>query len=795
MPITISKTVEPNILFLVDMGNATLEAAYTGTGYYYPLSFKSPLTLQGNTPYYASNATLVSVGFGGCGKSCPSTIGTNAVSLAGSILPVALTATGASLTVTGTATALPQYTIDNLTDTFNPATKYYGIFDPERCYIYGANSFEIGADSSARKGKGNYSAPCPNTKWDGNFLNWLAMRKQEIIQKVLVGGSGHTTPAQANLDGTANSLGGEPDTGENGATTTCSTGGGGTTACWRYVKYVPEATMTGRVPDALLNVVTAITDGTTMMALSGMFFGVGGGKIFINDNASIDPFDAASGSQRNIKVDLTSEPDVPSGTGSFTSPSCDETTPIDTTIFAGHRVCYQREQSLGLFQTMQTSNMHVGVMMVNASTGKGGSLFFGFDQAYNANVVATLRNKKVAAQAPLAESLYEALCLFRKEQGPCYANSGDAASWGTNYTTATNTTSDPFYYVKYNKMVECCKNYVLMISPGIGIADGNNPDLQTPFPVGSTINPAYTANVGVKASTSAGDAASAAAGDRLDDVALYGHTQDLRSSLGGKQVITFYGVNALGRLQGATLLASAAKYGGFQDRNGDGTSNFTPTSGQTCNYLPGSNLNPGGTGPFYSDPEWDAHGPNESDPPDCIPDTFYDASDGYSLIASIQNAINDIMKKSSSGTSISVLASSSSGEGSIYQAYFYPETTEGSRKVNWTGYFQGLFVDGFGNLREDRGGPSGAPDARLVYTDDPIITTTVDQTTNDVMVQRFMDADGNGMPDSTTPYETVPLRLAQGLWEAGKKLALRDISTNPRNLFAWVDKNNDGVVD
>ena len=35
----------------------------------------------------------------------------------------------------------------------------------------------------------------------------------------------------------------------------------------------------------------------------------------------------------------------------------------------------------------------------------------------------------------------------------------------------------------------------------------------------------------------------------------------------------------------------------------------------------------------------------------------------------------------------------------------------------------------------------------------------------------------------------------QGIWEAGKKLALRDLTASPRNLITWVDADNDGVVD
>ena len=53
-------------------------------------------------------------------------------------------------------------------------------------------------------------------------------------------------------------------------------------------------------------------------------------------------------------------------------------------LYAGARVCYQRDRSLGLFQKMRTDNMHVAVMFINASTGQGGSLQFAFDDNFNA---------------------------------------------------------------------------------------------------------------------------------------------------------------------------------------------------------------------------------------------------------------------------------------------------------------------------------------------------------------------------------------------------------------------------
>jgi type IV pilus assembly protein PilY1 len=419
-------------------------------------------------------------------------------------------------------------------------------------------------------------------------------------------------------------------------------------------------------------------------------------------------------------------------------------------------------------------------MFINASTGQGGSLQFGFDDKFNAASVTNIRNQHLAANAPLAESLYEGLCLFKKSQGPCYSNSG---SWSTGYSSGgIGAAGDPFFFSSMNQMVRCAKCFVLMISPGKGVLDGDAPDLQSPFGnlfTGTNIGIDYT-----QAPSSMTAAAAKAAGDRLDDVAYYGRTHDLRSDLSGTQSVSFYAVNALGGPNGAALLASAAKYGGFDDRNSDNAVDLTGT--QTCTYPTGSKL---GSGASTSNPEWDLD-------KDCVPDTFFDASEGGDLEAQINAAIAAILKKAASGTSISVLASSSTGEGALFQAFFYPSTYEGINEIKWTGFVQGLFVDPFGNLREDRGGSGGAADGKLVYSDDNIVVTRTDATSGDVVVDRYYDVSPvDGVADSVTPYETVSLREMQGIWEAGKKLALRDISSSPRNLITWVDLDNDGVVD
>ncbi len=724
-PAFLSQSVPPNILFLVDMGNFTLEAAYSGTGHRYPISFKTGTATDN---LLAANVTVT--GF----KNTE-------VSL------VAVNTSGVSINTS---------VVTSPADLFVSTKSYYGMFDSLRCYTTNSNSFIYGSKKAA------VSDGCGGSYWDGNFLNWLTQRKKEMIYQVLVGGK--PIPAQANQDGTANHLNGETKTGENGTTASCSNN---SNSCWRFVKYVPNATLGGRVPSSISATTVKVSGGTTFN--TGVFFGLGEGTLYVNDDATVNPFDNQPGNRYTLAVDLTTEPNIPAGTGAMTD--CTPGNPDDNSSpdYAGHLTCYMRERSLGLFQKMRTDNMHVAVMFVNADTGQGGSLQFAFDDAFNASTVTNIRNEQIEANSPISEALYEGLCLYRKVQGPCYSNSG---SWKTGYSAGgLNAVGDPFFFKSLNQTVRCYKSFILMISPGIGFNDGNAPDLAQPFG-----NLFTGTNIGV--------VSTGAAGDRLDDIASYGRTNDLRSDLTGTQNVTFYAVNAMGGPTGATLLGSAAKYGGFEDRDGNNAVNLT--GNQTCTYPTGSNL---GSGSSTSNAEWDLD-------LDCVPDTYFDASEGGDIEGQVNAAIAAILKRAASGTSISVLASSSTGEGSLYQAFFYPSITEGTSEIKWLGFVQGLFVDGYGNLREDRGGPNDAPDGKLVYDQDNIIQTGIDPISGNVVVNRFHDTSPmDGLPDSTIPYETVSLREMQGIWEAGKKLTLRDLSSSPRNIQTWVDIDNDGIVD
>ena len=226
---------------------------------------------------------------------------------------------------------------------------------------------------------------------------------------------------------------------------------------------------------------------------------------------------------------------------------------------------------------------------------------------------------------------------------------------------------------------------------------------------------------------------------------------------------------------GEEFLRKLLRLGGFEDANGDGI----PQTG-----------------------EWDKEN-NYSGAavPDGIPDAYFESANVDDLQDKMLATIASILRRSSSGSSVSVLATASTGEGALYQSYFYPTTLEPStlNDVKWTGFTQSLFIDTFGNLREDTDG-----NKKLDYKNDRIVKTRFDTAANLVKVDKFEDLNGDGLPDDKNsdgvvkyPEDCNPcnglLSDILPIWEAGKQLALKDAST--RTILTWVDSDHDGIVD
>ena len=74
--------------------------------------------------------------------------------------------------------------------TFKPDFKYYGYFDPTKCYTYTSNIFS--PDTNASVSDGRYVC---TGKWSGNFLNWATMTRLDILRKILYGGQRYTDSA------------------------------------------------------------------------------------------------------------------------------------------------------------------------------------------------------------------------------------------------------------------------------------------------------------------------------------------------------------------------------------------------------------------------------------------------------------------------------------------------------------------------------------------------------------------------------------------------------------------------
>ena len=98
-------------------------------------------------------------------------------------------------------------------------------------------------------------------------------------------------------------------------------------------------------------------------------------------------------------------------------------------------------------------------------------------------------------------------------------------------------------------------------------------------------------------------------------------------------------------------------------------------------------------------------------------------------------------------------------------------------KSRWLGYLQSLWVDTYGNLREDTDN-----DKSLNINTDKMLSFYLDPESGESKVKRY-DVSSNPYPDITTATpEYLTLEEINPIWEAGKRLAYRDADTQ-KNLY------------
>ncbi len=602
--------------------------------------------------------------------------------------------------------------------TFDTAKTYFGLFNPLECYTYGSSRFQPDpAVNPATLGTCGSSYP-----WSGNLLNYVSMRRVDIVKFVMVGG---TCAVARNADGSCTRVLGQDSF---------------AACCQDQTQSVTVAQANGRMPASIIP-----SSGNVYFHLMGSVTALKG-KFCVDDEATQQ-----------------------------TSSDCNDGGTYTETLW---QIQVDWPASVtGVIQQVGT-RARFGLMEFKGA-GDGGKVLADVG-ASQASLITAVETTVPSTWTPLAESLYEAIRYFA-QIAPAYTN--------TDYSY-TDTTRDPYYFTSpqwasSSQYVQCCKSFVIVFTDGEPTQDVNIPGAFQD--AGHGVHGAHCTGA-TTADTCAGHKTNyASSGSHyLDDVAYYAHTTDLRQltlpnlgssgkDLAGNQNLTIYTFYAFGQAIGREILQTTAKAGGFEDRNGNGIPDLPE--------------------------EWDrVTNDTGAAVPDGIPDTYFESGDADRLRDRMMAAIGSILQRSSSGTAVSVLATSSTGEGALYQAHFYPSTFEGLDEVKWLGYLQGLFLDSFGNLREDTDG-----DGRLVLQNDNIIRSRLDPNTNEVKIDRYRDSNGDGkadptldtngdmIPDTATPFESVGLREVKPIWEAGKQLALMDSST--RKLLTWVDSDNDRVVD
>jgi type IV pilus assembly protein PilY1 len=701
------------------------------------------------------------------------------------------------------------------TNDFTPTTKYSGYFDSLGCYDYEVSgTTERFHKASA---KATLNATCGTTYWDGNLLNWISFRRFDAAKLAMIGGD--CVVARA-ADGTCPAIG-TPSRKTIGAQAKFSSAAAGF-----ETDSIPLAIYDGRIPDNVAKGNNGANPKTDPI-----YFHLRGGL-----PSAQNPYPG------NICVDNDS-----SGPASSAA-ACDDGGGFEEQVF---RMWVGLDtEPTGVLQQVGTQARFGLAVFSTDNQGSRVLVGIGSRQAidFNATTVETFTTNTAAmidgiqesfptTSTPLAESLYEVVRYIAQinsylhpatgyeypiafsggsSNGVAFRASGTGSIGSSEITVLTGSETcptgyiasacgrDPYFFgsnhspmwASPSSVVTCCQTFIIVFTDGEPTQDLGVPSALQDYAhavhgihctgsngtLGSPADATCNTHPQTASATLLGEHKTDYGSNGrhyLDDVAYWAHTVDLRQAtipvinesghdLPGKQNVTIYTFFAFGNINGREIMMQAAKQGGFDDVNDNGI----PESGE---YDKVNNA----TGAAGADGQ---------------PDTYFESSNVEDMKDKLIQVLSSILQRSTSGTSLSVLATSTTGEGALYQSFFFPKVTEGLINVYWIGYTQALFLDTFGNLREDTDG-----DGRLVYKNDMIIKTRYDSATGEVKADLYRDTspspDGDGLADSTTPTSTVALKDIKPVWEAGKKLALRDDSTTPRKILTWIDSDGDGLVD
>ena len=344
----------------------------------------------------------------------------------------------------------------------------------------------------------------------------------------------------------------------------------------------------------------------------------------------------------------------------------------------------------------------------------------------------------VGGSTGTAIAMWEAYDYFRQDDNHTYSN-------GFNMADNKHPYWDPMNLCDASgancTLVPCTKNFVILLSDGQWNYGGNKPSGTCSIDSGF-LN--YSADPVVPAYEM--------------------HTQTLRQ-LDGRNV-TVSSVYTLGLFLGGTgerALQNVAMYGAYDTTNGPWPDSLTgfptgnctmddcgPGKGSACTPLPPSSL------------DWDQNKDN-------IPDTFFTAYNAGDIKYSLLAFLRDIRKKTSSGSSVSILSTKAKKGSVMTQAVFYPQKRINGHTLLWPGYLNTywfLNVKTAQNIREDN--------VNATFLDllgDNILDFNIDPSSGALTIDAYHSAANGTRTTKATTY--FSLDEVHKVWEAGDSLKSR----------------------
>jgi type IV pilus assembly protein PilY1 len=389
------------------------------------------------------------------------------------------------------------------------------------------------------------------------------------------------------------------------------------------------------------------------------------------------------------------------------------------------------------------------------------------------NTVSAVNYEGIGGYTPTAPAMWDAL-NYLAQNSPKYGGPNPDTSlhgnpWKNPMYRCFDASGDGNCQGNEFELVPCAKNFVVLLSDGQWNMGG--------YPVGTTTKCRIDDDIEAESP---------------DPVvpAYWMHKKGFTNQATDPQMSSYvesiYTVGLWLSGVGELALKNVAMYGSFNRINElpGGTTGYP--QGQcgpvdTCCFYANCGKGSSCTALPSSHSDWDKNG-------DGIPDTYFKADNAVEIKERLIDIILEILRHVSSGSAVSILASSEGSGASLLQAVYFPRKSFGTTEIDWLGKMHNLwyYVDPYlasSNIREDT-----VPDKKLHLINDYVVQFYYNTTTGDTMVKKYQDVDGDGLPD--TSVGEANLEDVNNLWEAGKVLWARDIASSARTLYTQLDGIN-----